>query len=536
VVVATLLLTLALSVEPAAAKTHTFSPVKKTSKALVFKPRGLTPKAVRKARLKVRVAGRTRNQRVRTNKVRHAIRRGRKVRFRRPRRRSGARVRGALRVRVASRLGGGRRPKEEDPGRPADPRPPSEESPAETPPAEEQPAPVPPEEEAPSAEPAEEGASTEEPSEEETAEPGISEEEPELPSDSTPSGDEPAGSGSEPPPPETSCTLGSFSASTMPGSCWRPYSEDSPFNRRLPADPPLASNSEAIISRWADQPDSNMFKFGGGDADTPNDYDHPVYFNSPSDPLYTIHCRRWTSSCEVDGSQVRIPSEARAAQGSDAHMTVIDQASGWEYDFWEAEDLPSGGGTLFIGHGGRTEIEGDGLDSNATASHFGGAAGIIRPEELAAGEVRHALFLVVECTNDSSVFPAGDGHGRSCSSIGKSNSGAPAMGQHLYLDMGEAEIDALSAPAWQKTILRAMADYGLFVGDTGGGSLKTLSGTSYTSFGYADPWVELGEQFGVHSWTSSSDGKRKYLFDLRETINWEAKLRVVDPCVAQGSC
>jgi hypothetical protein len=441
VVVATLLLTLALSVEPAAAKTHTFSPVKKTSKALVFKPRGLTPKAVRKARLKVRVAGRTRNQRVRTNKVRHAIRRGRKVRFRRPRRRSGARVRGALRVRVASRRS-----------------------------------------------------------------------------------------------PRTSCTLGSFSASTMPGSCWRPYSEDSPFNRRLPADPPLASNSEAIISRWADQPDSNMFKFGGGDADTPNDYDHPVYFNSPSDPLYTIHCRRWTSSCEVDGSQVRIPSEARAAQGSDAHMTVIDQASGWEYDFWEAEDLPSGGGTLFIGHGGRTEIEGDGLDSNATASHFGGAAGIIRPEELAAGEVRHALFLVVECTNDSSVFPAGDGHGRSCSSIGKSNSGAPAMGQHLYLDMGEAEIDALSAPAWQKTILRAMADYGLFVGDTGGGSLKTLSGTSYTSFGYADPWVELGEQFGVHSWTSSSDGKRKYLFDLRETINWEAKLRVVDPCVAQGSC
>ena len=144
--------------------------------------------------------------------------------------------------------------------------------------------------------------------------------------------------------------------------------------------------------------------------------------------------------------------------------------------------------------------------------------------------------MVVDCTNATTVYPAAKGPGRTCSSIGKSNTNAPAMGQHLFLDMTEAEIGSLRVPDWQKAILRAMADYGLFVGDTGGGSLKTVSGSSYTSFGHADPWVALGQQLGVHTWKSSSDGLRKYLFDLRETVDWKSKLKVLDPCVSRGSC
>lgn len=437
-----------LGADRADAKARNFQPVKKTKQTLVFEPRGLDARTVRKARLKVRVGGKRVRAKVRTRKVRRAIRRESTVRFRRRALRKKGRVRGVLRIRHA--------------------------------------------------------------------------------------GDGRDGSGKAA---NVACTLGAFSATTMPGACWLPYGPQSPFNRPLPANPKLAAGSAAIIDRWAAQPDSNMFKFAGGEADTRNDYDHPVYFNSPSDPSYTIRCRRWSSSCEVDGLSVRIPGRARAAQGSDGHLSVVDQASGWEYDLWESEDLPRGGGTLYVGHGGRTMIDGDGLGSNATAAHFGSLAGIIRPEELAAGEIRHALFLVVECTNASAVYPAGSGTGRSCSEIGKSNSGAPAMGQQLYLDLSAAQIAALAAPAWQKTVLRAMADYGLFVGDTGGGSLKTLSGASYTSFGYDDPWVELGRGLdGVESWHSSSDNKRKFLFDLSETVNWRSKLRVVAPCVSAGSC
>ena len=43
------------------------------------------------------------------------------------------------------------------------------------------------------------------------------------------------------PPPTSGCELGSFSADKVPGSCWRPYGDSSPFNRRVPANPQIAS-------------------------------------------------------------------------------------------------------------------------------------------------------------------------------------------------------------------------------------------------------------------------------------------------------
>jgi hypothetical protein len=283
--------------------------------------------------------------------------------------------------------------------------------------------------------------------------------------------------------------------------------------------------------------------FTGGIADTSSDYDHPIYYSKPSDPVYTVRCRKWVSSCTVDGLEVRIPVGAQPAGGSDAHLSVIDQDGGWEYGFWETESRSPSGGTLWIGHGGRTRIgtaDATGLGSSSnpnavTAAHFGLAAGVIRPEELAAGEINHALFMSVKCTNGTFVWPArGPGVGRTCESMGLSNSNAPALGQHFFLNMTESQINALSVPAWKKTILRAMAEYGMFVGDTGstylGWAVSVQSGSSYTSFGQTDPWVSLAKKFGIQS----SGGK--YYFDLADTIDWSAKMRVADPCVSRGSC
>jgi hypothetical protein len=119
--------------------------------------------------------------------------------------------------------------------------------------------------------------------------------------------------------------------------------------------------------------------------------------------------------------------------------------------------------------------------------------------------------------------------------MGLSNENAPALGQHFYLDMTAAQINSLSIPAWKKTVLRAMAEYGMFVGDTGstylGWAVSIQSGSSYTSFGQTDPWVNLAKKFGI---PRSSGGK--YYFDLADTINWGSKMRVADPCVSRSSC
>jgi hypothetical protein len=301
----------------------------------------------------------------------------------------------------------------------------------------------------------------------------------------------------------------------------------------VPATEQAAPDSQDIVDRWVSfWADARSFapRFGVGYADTPNDYDHPLYFSKSTDPAYTVQCSHsagW-GPCEIDGATVHIPSGARAAGGSDGHMAVIDQASGWEYDFWQVQQIPSDGGSLTVGYAGRTSIgpNSDGLGSEATAAGFGLAAGIIRPEELAAGQIDHALFMVVKCTNGTSVWPAGSSAGRSCSSMGLSDVNAPAMGQHFYLDMTDAEIDALPQPAWQKTILRAMAHYGLYVGDTGGGCLKIESASSYTSFGQADPWTQVAVDAGIPGRQDAATGKTDFQFDLSDAVDWSTYLKV----------
>ena len=331
------------------------------------------------------------------------------------------------------------------------------------------------------------------------------------------------------PDPSSGCGWANFSADSLPGRCWRPYADSSAFNTPV-AGKPTATNSAAIVSRLMSL-SSTPDKITTGNADTAGDWAHPIYYSQPSDPLFTVHCVEDWGRCEVEGMQLRIPDQARAAGGSDGHMAVIDQAAGWEYDFWQVRSKPKGGGTISISWGGRTRIgstDADGGGSAATAANFGLAAGVIRPAELAAGEINHALFTVVRCTNGTSVAPAAANVGTSCSSIGLPNANAPAMGQHFFLDMSEAEINGLAKPAWQKTILRAMARYGTYVGDTGGSGwgLMFESGSSYTSFGQADPWISLGDQLGASKWHDPSINRTVRIWDLGNAVNWASELEV----------
>jgi hypothetical protein len=99
--------------------------------------------------------------------------------------------------------------------------------------------------------------------------------------------------------------------------------------------------------------------------------------------------------------------------------------------------------------------------------------------------------------------------------------------------MSDAEIRALGVPRWKRGILRALARYGMFVGDTGGSpwDLEFESGSTYTSFGYPDPIVTYAKRIGI---PQEEDGR--YHFKLDEGIDWRSRLRVVDPCVSERSC
>ena len=324
------------------------------------------------------------------------------------------------------------------------------------------------------------------------------------------------------------CGLGSFDVGQWPTDCWRPYADSSPFNRPLDASPRVVPNSVAIIDRLLSM--GPIAAPVAGVADTAFDWYHPLYYSRPTDPVYTVHCTEAWGRCELEGMQIRIPGQARAAGGSDGHLGVIDQVTGWEYDFWQVHSKPADGGVLTTSWGGRTSITGDGLGSGATASNFGLAAGVIRAAELEAGHIDHALSILVGCTSDTFVYPA-----EKTAHVCADPTNAPATGQHLWLDMTPATINDLPVPEWKKTVLRALSVYGAYIGDTGGNvsiGFQIESGSSFTSFGVADPMVDFARR--------QPDGvfhdNGTWTFDMASDVDWAGRLRVVDPCVAAGKC
>ncbi len=326
-------------------------------------------------------------------------------------------------------------------------------------------------------------------------------------------------------------------------ACARPYAADSVFNRSLPTDPQLAPDSAAIVSGF----EAHKVAFAGGattSALTTTSGRIAVYYSASSDPLVKIHCTyHWgANTCNgadgtvVDGLSVRIPSAAQPAPGSDKHMTIVDQANGAEYDFEHATWAP-GHRTLNVWAGSEVAIgvnAGTGLGSQATAANFANLAGLITEPQLASGQIDHAISIDVPCT-EGVVYPATVANGQPCSDITTYQGGAePALGQLMQLHMTDAQIAKFHGPTWEKTIMTAMAHYGVYINDTMGPStpteisFETESDVSYTSLGHKALMAGFIHQVG-----GSSSAGTSIVSAPKLPIN---RLQVLAPCVAQGSC
>jgi cell division septation protein DedD len=336
--------------------------------------------------------------------------------------------------------------------------------------------------------------------------------------------------------------FGSFSATNFPTACWRPYSSSSPFNRLLPTNPTIAPNSASIIANLT--ANNVNFEGGGPFAFTSDDGRDGIYYSRTTDPVVTIHCTYYwgpgtctgANKVNIDGQQIRIPAGAMPQDnGTDMHMTVFDQADNLEYDF-EHATWSSDRKTLNVWAGAEIVAGpdlGTGLGAGGTAAGTATPAGLITAPELASGTINHALAINLPCTNGS-VYPAGGPYGLACSQMqGENTAGAAPLGTLLQLNMTDAQIAASGAPAWEKTIMTAMAHYGMYVNDTDGMNeieLEAESDISYTSLGGQPLMANFISQQGgwyyspLNRWIMEGPGIPI------------GKLRVVDPCWAQSLC
>jgi hypothetical protein len=391
------------------------------------------------------------------------------------------------------------------------------------------------------------------------------------------------------------CERGHF-----PPASWRPYSSESPFNRKVPPNPKLMAGSEKIVERLLGdlskqkQP-ANLPVYDDGTGGW------PTYWGTSADPAYRTTCK-W-GDCSAAHLEGRAPAGAVMQGGNDAprddandrHLTFVDQTIGTEFDLWHVETspLPADGGTVVAEWAGITKIDGDGLAGCAkgvcrgegNAGRVGNLAGRVRFEELAEAIARrsyidHALSITVRCTDGTTVYPASTNFGMACKDknahIAKGNPFAPPMGARLRLNLTNAgaaadlaRIDgkAMSkVPEWKKVFLRTLVIYGAIVMDTGTDfyfAWQTESGNQYTSMKVADPWLQFARRMATNPatgkphtdcWTGppgadwqvdcqfrrGGDGYLGVWKDKDDGLEWRGEvwshLEVLHECVSKGAC
>ena len=128
----------------------------------------------------------------------------------------------------------------------------------------------------------------------------------------------------------------------------------------------------------------------------------------------------------------------------------------------------------------RTDSNGIYPDGTSTRASGFSLAGVIWPEELRAGRIDHALvFAYPHTKSGGSVLPAtavGDGLSTRLDAI--------PIGARVQLDPN-LNLDALGLTGYEKTIARALQEYGMILSDSGGAlSLYAIHPQSYSSDPY----------------------------------------------------
>jgi hypothetical protein len=211
---------------------------------------------------------------------------------------------------------------------------------------------------------------------------------------------------------------------------------------------------------------------GGHISSDPTQYTFPVYFANASTPRHDVPCTAY--KCTVVSASgfsttsvlqnVPIPSGARPSAGSDAQMIIIDTVSGTEWDLWQAS---SGGSGWSVSNGSVYNINWDGMPTRYGSRGAGVPyyAGLVRPWEIAAGRIDHALaFAYPTPASGGCVWPASKTDGNS------GGAGAIPEGARLQLDpsLTDADFAAMGLNRTGRIIARALQVYGMILIDVSG--------------------------------------------------------------------
>lgn len=264
---------------------------------------------------------------------------------------------------------------------------------------------------------------------------------------------------------------------SLPGT-WRPFADDSPWNTPIPPSAPKHPDSDIVMVTVEQETDH---------VSLINTYLTPVWVvNAANMPLPQVRSDRIFDTWDQDRdgwSDVGAPltPEMWGEPTEDGQICVVDpfrhllwdiSSYGWAgdgeqrypvgttFDIWDLKgsgvaDPPEG--TRWVLRGGR-------------GSGFPALAGMIRPEELELGEIRHALC--VSFPQNRRDVPGAQMYLPPASRSDGKYPGArfPIQGMRFQLDptLTEADFEAWGLNREGKIVARALQTYGMYLGLNGG--------------------------------------------------------------------
>ncbi len=241
------------------------------------------------------------------------------------------------------------------------------------------------------------------------------------------------------------------------------YSENSPWNLPISENPVLDPDSGHFVAAISGEFGSRTDK-----------YTFPVYRVDADTPRRSIRITGFWSDVTAGGEELEVSRKIRVqlplpigavpALGRDSHVVLWNPETGDEWGLWHARRTRQG---WEAENGYHYNTRWNAVPPKGFISRGAGIpylAGLIFPEELRAGEIRHALALGINYPSPLHVHPATKSDGRSYEPW------SLPMGSHLQLDpkYTEADFTRWGLDASGKVIARALQRYGMILVDGSG--------------------------------------------------------------------
>ncbi|MFW6457508.1 MAG: fibronectin type III domain-containing protein [Planctomycetota bacterium] len=244
----------------------------------------------------------------------------------------------------------------------------------------------------------------------------------------------------------------------------RPYTPTSPWNLRIGPDPAYDSLSDQLIQ-----------SLEGHFGCDPTQYTYPVYDDIDEDtPRRKVTVTGVVSDVTDDGSdlavrknttvEVPIPGTPKPSRGTDGQVIFTDPRTGDEWGFWRFRK--KGDGSFVAQNGYHYNTNWSGVPPLGFVSRGAGVpylAGLVRPEEIRQGRIKHALVFGTPDPSALFAYPA-------TKSDGDAKLPAIPEGARLQLDpdLTEKDFERWGLSRAGKIIARALQEYGMILVDGSG--------------------------------------------------------------------